>query len=222
MKKHLPLIAILIISFIAILSIMQNAYHKKVADIRLLPILGNKTIYDLDTTYHTVAGFSFINQLGDTITDEDVKDKNYVVEFFFTTCESICPIMNKNMMKVAAAFDSDSTFKILSHTVKPEEDTIASLLVYANEHKANPKNWWFLTGDKKALYHMARNSYLFNGSEGDGGTDDFIHTQFFLLVDKQKHIRGFYDGTNDAEVDKLIKDIVLLKSEQKTNAENHK
>jgi protein SCO1/2 len=221
MKKHLPLIAILIISFIAILSIMQNAYHKKVADIRLLPILGNKIIYDLDTTYHTVEGFSFINQLGDTISHADVKDKNYVVEYFFTTCESICPIMNKNMMKVALAYDSDTTFKILSHTVKPEEDTVASLLEYAKEHNANPKNWWFLTGDKKALYHLARNSYLFNGSEGDGGTADFIHTQFFILVDKQKHIRGFYDGTDSVDVDKLISDIGLLKSEQKANAEKH-
>ena len=188
--------------------------HEKV---RLLPTMGNKIVNDMDTTFHKVADFSFVNQLGETITQKDVAGKNYVTEYFFTTCQSICPVMNKNMMTVAKVFEGDTTFRILSHTVKPEEDSIPVLKEYALAHNANPKSWWFLTGKKKELYDLARKSYLMNNEEGKGDSDDFIHTQFFVLVDKERHLRGFYDGTNSEEVLKLIKDIHLLEKEQSLN-----
>lgn len=214
MKKYLPLFAILLIAFIAIVYLNSNLYKTKKTTQRLLPILGNKVFEFGDTLYHTVSNFSFTNQLGQTITLEDVKNKNFVAEYFFVNCEGICPIMNKNMMKVAKAFENDTNLKILSHTVKPEEDSVSNLLAYAQRHNANAKNWWFLTGNKKALYRMARKSYLMNNEEGDGDKDDFIHTELFVLVDKEKHIRGFYDGTSDADVSKLITDINRLRQEQ--------
>ena len=104
-----------------------------------------------------VPEFSLTNQHKKTITNKDYLGKVYVVEFFFSTCPTICPIMNQNMMKVAKAFENDTTLKILSHTVKPEEDSIPVLLSYAKQHNANSENWWFLTGDKKGIYSMARN-----------------------------------------------------------------
>jgi protein SCO1/2 len=217
MKKYIPLTIILLVAFSAMLISTYLQQSSKKSTVRLLPVMGNKSVINTDTIYHTVAAFSFTNQLGETITEENVTGKNYVAEYFFTTCQSICPVMNDNMMKVAKAFEHDTTLKILSHTVKPEEDSVPALLVYANEHKANPKNWWFLTGDKKELYSLARKSYLMNNEEGNGDADDFIHTQLFALVDQERRIRGFYDGTNDADVEKLIKDIHLLKEEQRIN-----
>ncbi len=214
MKKYIPVILICIVLFIALMINVFKSGKSKNNIVRYLPTIGNKSVVGTDTIYHTIANFSFVNQLGETITQKDLANKNFVVEYFFTTCQSICPIMNKNMMKVAAAYQNDTTLRILSHTVKPEEDSVPALLVYAKEHNANPKSWWFLTGDKKELYVMARKSYLMNNEEGNGDNDDFIHTQLFALIDKQKHIRGFYDGTNDAEVNKLIKDIALLKKEE--------
>lgn len=220
MKKYLPVTVIMLGLFITLL-----VYNYKVAQpvkkvVRYLPIMGEKSLSVKDTVYHTIANFSFTNQLGKIITQNDVKGKDFVVEFFFTTCQSICPIMNTNMMKVAQTFETDSTFKILSHTVKPEEDSIAALKVYADAHKANHNNWFFLTGTKPELYKMARKSYLMNSEDGSGDEEDFIHTQLFALVDKQLRIRGYYDGTVDSEVQKLISDIVLLKKEEAENEFN--
>lgn len=213
MKKYIPSIIILIVLFSALFfSNYKKGRHKQQE--RLLPTFGNKSMINHDTIYHNIASFSFVNQLGQTITEKNTENCNYVAEYFFTSCQSICPIMNQNMMRVAQAFEKDSTLKLLSHTVKPEEDSVSVLLAYAKEHKANHKNWWFLTGDKKQLYDLARKSYLMNNEEGNGDEDDFIHTQLFALVDKEKHIRGFYDGTNETEVNKLIQDIYLLKKEQ--------
>ena len=171
-----------------------------------------------DTIFHTIADFSFINQAGRTISQKDTEGKNYVVEYFFANCESICPIMNTNMQLVANAFKGDTTFRILSHTVKPGEDSVAALLQYSLKYNAEPESWWFLTGDKKELYHLARKSYLMNSEEGNGGEDDFIHTQLFALVDKQKRIRGSYDGTDEQSVKRLIEDVKILKREQAENA----
>lgn len=207
---------LMLFCFCAIIYVNYSKRDKK-DKIRLLPTLGNKIVNDLDTTFHKIADFAFVNQSGDTITQKDVEGKNYVTEYFFTTCQSICPIMNKNMMRVAKAFEDDTAFKILSHTVKPEEDSIPVLKEYAAMHEANSKNWWFLTGKKKELYDMARKSYLMNNEEGNGDSDDFIHSQLFALVDKERHIRGFYDGTRSEDVAKLIKDIRLLEEEQARN-----
>jgi len=214
-KRYVLIIAgVFILLFGAIYTLNLQTYNQKKENSFLLPIYGSKISKGFDTTYHTIADFSFTNQLGNVITQKDIHNNIFVVEYFFSTCQGICPKMNKNMMKVAKTYGNDLKFKILSHTVKPDEDSVATLLAYAEEHNANPKMWWFLTGSKKDLYEMARKSYLMDHEDGDGGDGDFIHTQFFALIDKQKRIRGFYDGTDSLEVTNLIADIALLKTEK--------
>lgn len=185
--------------------------------LRYLPIFGNKTYESkngkTDTTYHTIQNFSFINQDGKTITEKDFEGSVYVTDFFFTTCHSICPIMSTQMERVAANFKGNSEVKFLSHTVDPEIDTVEQLKSYALKHNANVKQWMFVTGEKQSLYEIARTGYLLDASEGNGGPDDFIHTQNFALIDKNKHIRGYYDGTDSTQMNQLIKDIDLLLAE---------
>jgi protein SCO1/2 len=185
--------------------------------VRYLPIFGEKS-YEAkngktDTAYHTIQNFSFINQDGKTVTEKDFDGSVYVTDFFFTTCHSICPIMSTQMERVSNKFKNNSEVKFLSHTVDPEIDTVEQLKSYAIKHNADSKQWMFVTGDKKELYAIARAGYLLNAEQGDGGPDDFIHTQNFALIDKEKRIRGFYDGTDSSEINQLIKDIDLLLKE---------
>jgi len=219
MKKFVPLI---FISLFCLGALLYVNYSKRspVKKARYFPFYGEKSLSATnDTVYHTVGAFSFINQLGDTVSTASLKDKNYVAEFFFTTCKSICPIMNRNMMLVAEKIKGDGNFKILSHTVKPYEDSVPVLYKYAGEHRSDNSQWYFLTGDQDALYRMARYSYLVTtDSIQKGSKDDFVHTQLFVLVDKDRHIRSYYDGTSEAEVQKLILDIDSLKKEQRLNA----
>lgn len=169
-----------------------------------LPVLG--------APGHTVQGFTFTDQEGQKISQNNVKGKVYVAEYFFTTCTNICPVMNKNMEKVYAAYKSNPNFVILSHTSDPEYDSIPVLKAYAAKHGADAKNWHFLTGDKKQLYKLARESYLVDDGR-PSGPDDFVHTQWFALVDGDGQIRGLYEGTKDKDIDKLIKDIDQLMHE---------
>lgn len=184
---------------------------------RYLPIYGEKS-YEAkegktDTAYHTIPNFSFTNQDGQTVTQKDVEGSIYVTDFFFTTCHSICPIMSSQMERIYTKFKNDPEVKFISHTVDPEIDTVEQLKTYAIKHNADAKQWMFVTGNKKELYEIARTGYLLNAEEGDGGPDDFIHTQNFALIDKDKRIRGFYDGTDSLEINQLIKDIDLLLKE---------
>ena len=185
--------------------------------IRYLPIYGEKNYNSengkTDTTLHTIHDFSFINQDGQTVTQKNFNGSVYVTDFFFTTCHTICPIMSNQMERVVEKFKGNPEVKFLSHTVDPETDTVEQLKRYATEHNADSKQWMFVTGDKKMLYGIARRSYLLNAEQGDGGPDDFIHTQNFALIDKEKHIRGFYDGTDSTEINQLMKDIDLLLAE---------
>lgn len=182
--------------------------------LRYLPYFGPKNYSNSqDTTFYTVTNFSFTNQNGETVTKNSIKNKIYVTEFFFTTCKTICPIMNTNLEKVYNVFKTDTNFLILSHTVDPETDSVSVLKSYANFRKVTTNNWQFVTGSKRELYNMARKSYLLDTSEGNGDEDDFVHTQNFALIDKEGHIRGFYDGTIATEIDKLILEINLLKQE---------
>jgi len=179
--------------------------------IRTLPYFEPKSLTRTKIEkHHSVPAFSFINQNGQTVTEEAVKGKVYVCDFFFTTCQSICPIMSNELERVYKEFKTKDDFLILSHTVNPETDSVAQLKEYAQKHGVSDLHWLFLTGDKKRLYEIARKGYLLNAEEGDGGEDDFIHTQNFALIDKERCIRGFYDGTDSAEVSRLIKDIHLL------------
>jgi protein SCO1/2 len=185
--------------------------------LRYLAIFGEKSYESkngkTDTTYHMIQNFSFTDQDGKTVTEKDFKGCIFVTNFFFTTCHSICPIMSTQMERVAAKFKGNVEVKFLSHTVDPEIDTVEQLKAYAIKHNAASNQWKFVTGEKKALYDIARTGYLLNAEEGDGGPDDFIHTQNFALIDKDKRIRGFYDGTDSTEINQLMKDIDLLLAE---------
>ncbi|MBI3518594.1 MAG: SCO family protein [Bacteroidetes bacterium] len=182
----------------------------------LLPVIGEKKLAGADgkdTIYHTVQSFSFINQFGDTVSEKTVQHKIYVTDFFFATCQSICPKMSSQLVHVQNAFKDDDNVLILSHTVNPSHDTVEVLNGYAQSYGAIKNKWHLLTGSKKAIYDMARYSYLVNALEDDGTAEGFLHSELFILVDTQKRIRGMYDGTDSVAVAKLIADIKLLKQE---------
>lgn len=164
---------------------------------------------------HTIAPFSFSNQNGETITNKSVAGKTYVANFFFTTCGSICPKMNGNLEKVQAAFEGDNNVMILSHTVMPEADSVQRLAQYASLHNINSNQWWLLTGNKDDIYKLARQSYFADEELGyNKGSNEFLHTENCILVDKHGRIRGVYNGTLELEINKLIEHIKLLEKEE--------
>ena len=165
--------------------------------------------------YHTIADFSLTNQNGKTITQANYADKIYIADFFFTTCPTICPIMTKNMVSIQERIKDFDDVMLLSHSVTPEIDSVAQLKKYAIEKGVNDAKWNLVTGDKKQIYELARKSYLAVKDDGDGGPFDMIHTENFILVDKKKRIRGFYDGTNEEEVEKLMGDLKILMASEK-------
>lgn len=173
------------------------------------PELVDKSLQNI-SKYHTVADFSLTNQNGETITQEDYKDKIYVTDFFFTSCKTICPIMTDNMGKIQEAFLNNDIIMFLSLSVTPEIDSISVLREYANNKDVIDSKWNITTGDKKHIYELARKSYFAVVEQGDGGLQDFIHTPNFILVDKKKQIRGIYDGTNDEDIQRIINDIKIL------------
>ncbi len=168
-----------------------------------LPVLGEPG--------HTAKSFSFINQDGKCITEKDVQNKVTVVEYFFTSCPSICPVMNKNLKQVYDEFKTDPDFMILSHTVDPERDSVSVISRYARRFGAKAPGWQFLTGDKNALYEAASKDYLLSAM--DSGDASFIHTQYVVLLDRKRQVRGFYDFTNGDNVLKLESDVKLLLKE---------
>jgi protein SCO1/2 len=167
---------------------------------------------------HTIADFSLFNQNGDTVSGQIVQNKVYVAEFFFATCQDICPLMNAQMQRIFQKFKTENDFAILSFSVQPERDTPSALSAYALKYGATLPTWQFLTGGKPQIYTLARQSYFLMKKEsvGEGAGDkyDFIHTNFFVLIDRQKRIRGYYDGTNKKQVDILMQDIALLLAEK--------
>jgi protein SCO1/2 len=164
--------------------------------------------------YHKIANFKLINQNGKTITQNDYKNKIYVADFFFTTCQTICPVMTSHMADIQKEILNDDEVMLLSHSVTPEIDTVAQLKRYAIEKGVNDAKWNLVTGDKKQIYELARKSYLAVKDVGDGGPFDMIHTENFMLIDKKKQIRGFYDGTDPEAINKLLEDIKILKQEK--------
>ena len=162
---------------------------------------------------HKIADFKLINQNGDTITQEDYNDKIYIADFFFTRCQTICPIMTINMSQLQEHYKNDQDIMFLSHSVTPFIDSVAVLRKYADEKGVIDSKWNLVTGDKMHIYNLARKSYFAVLDEGDGGAQDFIHTEQFILVDKQKQIRGFYDGTDKVEMNRIFEDIEILKKE---------
>ncbi len=163
--------------------------------------------------YHKIADFSLTNQNGETITQNDYKDKIYVADFFFTTCKSICPIMTDHMRNIQKEILNDDEVMLLSHSVTPKIDTVAQLKRYAKRKGVNDAKWNLVTGDKKHIYELARKSYLAVKTQGNGDEHDMIHTENFMLIDKKRQIRGSYDGTDAEAIEQLLKDIKKLKKE---------
>lgn len=199
--------------FIAVILSSCSGNKKESTKPLVLPVIGPKKAGNEDTVYHTIAPFSFTNQLGETVTEQNTKDKIYIANFFFATCQSICPRMNTQLGRVQDAYKNDAGILFLSHTVNPLNDTVEVLAQYGAKYGAIKGKWHLLTGDKKSLYDLAKTSYLINAVEDDGSEEGFIHSEFLLLIDKQKRIRGTYDGTDSIMVNKLIEDIKLLKTE---------
>lgn len=167
-------------------------------------------------TGHRTLPFKLVNQYGDTITEKNVEDKIFVADFFFTTCPSICRDMAVEKRRLQEVFKNDDQITILSHTVTPEMDSVPVMREYAEMQGAIKGKWELLTGDKPQIYQLARQSYFAVLDEGGNGDEsDFIHTENFVLVDPNKRIRGFYDGTSKEDVDLLIADIAILKEEFK-------
>ena len=164
--------------------------------------------------YHKISDFSLTNQNGETISEQFYDNKIYVADFFFTTCPTICPIMTENMFYIQEKTINEEIL-LASFSVTPEIDSVAQLKKYAIEKGVDDKKWNLLTGDKKEIYELARKSYLVAKDDGDGGKYDMIHTENFVLIDKERRIRGFYDGTNIEEMGKLLDDIKILQNSYK-------
>ena len=163
--------------------------------------------------YHKIADFKLTNQNGQSISQRDYENRIYVADFFFTTCPSICPIMTDNMVYIQQYIMDDENIKLLSFSVTPAIDSVPQLKKYALEKGVIDAKWNLLTGNKKEIYTLARKSYFVVKEDGDGGPHDMIHTENFVLVDPDKRIRGYYDGTSGTAMDSLKLDLVTLKEE---------
>lgn len=188
---------------------------------RKLPIYGErdavtKTVDGkevVDTVYNTIPPFSFVNQEGDTVSEKMVEGKIYVTDFFFTTCPTICPVMKRQMIKVYNDIKGKPDVMILSHSIDPEHDTPQVLKKYAQDLGIAGQQWQFLTGNKEKIYEIGQKSYLSTAKEDKSAEGGYIHSGAFILVDKEKRVRGMYDGTTEEGTQKLIADIKTLQEE---------
>lgn len=164
--------------------------------------------------YHKIADFNLTNQNGITVTQDDYRGKIYVADFFFTSCQTICPIMTDHMVYIQEELKNDLDVMLLSHSVTPEIDSVAQLKRYALEKGVDDQKWNLVTGDRKQIYTLARKSYLAVKDYPDIAEYGMIHTENFVLVDTKKRIRGIYDGTDKEAIESLLKDIAILKNEK--------
>jgi len=193
----------------------------KSPDNKTLPIYGNRQAVEktvngqtvTDTIYQTIPAFKFINQYDDSISNKNVDGKIYVADFFFTTCPSICPIMQRNMLNVYNAFKTSNDVKILSYTIDPKHDSVPVLKRYAEKLGISGNMWWFLQGKKDNTYQLAEKSYLVAVNQDTTVAGGYVHQGYFVLIDKKSRIRGSYDGTNTDQVNQLIADIKTLQTE---------
>lgn len=182
---------------------LLNFYEKK---FEALPVIGK-------TKDHHIGSFRLVNQDGTVKTEKQWDDKIVVADFFFTHCPTICPKMTSSMKRVNEEFKNDSAIWLSSFSVDPERDSATQLKTYAARFGIVTAKWDLLTGDKREIYKLARNSFMIVATDGDGGPNDFIHSERLVLIDPQKRIRGYYDGTSDTEVKQLVNDIKKLKHE---------
>jgi len=168
-----------------------------------------------EQAFHKIPDFKLTNQLGETVTQQTFQDKIYITDFFFTICPGICPQMTDHMAKLQAAFKADSDVLLLSHSVMPSSDSVPVLKEYAEIHDVIDNKWHLVTGDKEQIYALGRDSYFVENDLGEPKSiDDFLHTENFLLIDKNKHIRGIYNGLNRASIMQLITDVKTLQLEK--------
>lgn len=214
--KSILLSSLFVSTCIAALTACDNGDKK-------LPILGErdwvkKTVDGkeiVDTIYNKIPPFAFVNQYGDTVTEKAVENKIYITDFFFTTCPTICPVMKRQMAKVYQAYKGNPDVMILSHSIDPEHDTPEVLNKFAKDLGVDGTQWQFLTGDKQRIYEIGQKNYMSTAKEDTTVQGGYIHSGAFILVDKDKHVRGMYDGTTEEGTKKLLNDIERLLAEYK-------
>ncbi|MFD2824031.1 SCO family protein [Lacinutrix iliipiscaria] len=222
MNKYRPLSFSLILIVAFVLSSCKDKTNEKESRVATLPFYAeaNFTPHWLDETsdeaktFHKIPAFSLFNQEGQTITEDTFKDKIYVADFFFTSCPGICPKMTKNMAVIQDAFKDNDDVLLLSHSVTPDKDSVSVLKHYAETKGVISGKWHLVTGHRKDIYDLGRHAYFVEEDLGEVKTeDDFLHTENFVLIDKNRHIRGIYNGLNTTAVQQLIADIKTLKQE---------
>lgn len=216
MKKSLPILVVVIalgIGMAIVYPMLQGRMHLKIYQ----PTDINPNLVDEELRRtgmnHRIADFSLTDQNGKAVTNETYKGKIYVADFFFTTCKSICPKMSKNMFSLSEDLKDDANVMFLSHSVMPVMDSVPVLKAYADLYEVDATRWKMVTGSKQHIYELARKSYFAATTEGDGGVNDFIHTENFVLIDPDRRIRGFYDGTSAEEMERLAMELEALELE---------
>ncbi|PJA10013.1 MAG: SCO family protein [Flavobacteriales bacterium CG_4_10_14_0_2_um_filter_32_8] len=215
MKRFIPAILVVVLGIIFGYLIIDKPKTLKVYNpIDVNPDLVDESVRNVDK-FHRVGSFKLTDQDGKEVTENTFKGKIYVTDFFFVTCPTICPKMATQMNRIYDEFKENKTVMLLSHTVMPIADSVPVLKEYASKLGVSSEKWKFVTGDKPQIYNLARKTYFAAITKGDGGYDDFVHTENFVLVDKEKRLRGFYEGTSKKDVDRLITDIYALLKEYK-------
>jgi len=215
MKRFIPAILVVVLGIIFGYLIIYKPKTLKVYNpIDVNPDLVDESVRNVDK-FHRVGSFKLTDQDGKEVTENTFKGKIYVTDFFFVTCPTICPKMATQMNRIYDEFKENKTVMLLSHTVMPIADSVPVLKEYASKLGVSSEKWKFVTGDKPQIYNLARKTYFAAITKGDGGYDDFVHTENFVLVDKEKRLRGFYEGTSKKDVDRLITDIYALLKEYK-------
>lgn len=203
---------------IVVLYIMYNHFKTEPTLPIYQPSMVNSELVDEDIQhvrkFHTIADFQLINQYGDTITQRDYQDKIYIADFFFTTCPTICPIMTDNMVKLQQRLKGLKDIMFLSHSVTPEIDSAPVLKIYADAKGVDGSNWNLVTGDLEQIYSLARKSYLVAQLAPGEDPYEMVHTENFVLVDKKRRIRGYYDGTDWEDMERLLVEVDILLAEK--------
>ena len=199
---------ITVLNFLVALLVFSCSQEKK------LPFIGPKQVNTKgDTVYHQIPAFRFLNQDSVFVSEKDVEGKVYVADFFFTTCPTICPKMKTQMLRIYERYKDRDVVRILSHSIDPDFDTPNVLKDYATRLQVKAPKWNLLTGDKAAIYTLGQKSYMVSAQEDPNEAGGFVHSGAFILVDKNRHVRGIYDGTVEAEVNHLLEDMEILLKE---------
>lgn len=216
-KRYRVLIAFFVVFAIVFLIVAQKLLTPEKKLPIYNPAMVNEELVDSTIQHiardHTIADFSFTNQNNQIVTQKDYEGKIYIADFFFTTCPTICPIMQDNMVLVQNRFKNDPNVKLLSHTVMPHIDSVPVLKAYSIEKGVIDSKWNLVTGDKKDIFYIARKSYLAVKTESEAEMYDMVHTENFILVDEKRRIRGFYDGTKTEDIERLMEDVQFLSDE---------